>query len=1137
MTEEKLTQYGRIISRLRGVRSRQENAALRRGLLRWTALLFLVLLVSAGIEALFRFEVGPRTVLFLLTVLTVLGGFAWFVGPVLLPKLMQGKRKTDDVVALEVGGHFPDIRDRLLNVLQVVRQMRGQSHPDFSPELVDASFASVAGAFDGLALEPVVDTRPVRSAMKVTLFMTALCFAAFALLPSTMFEAVGRIVQFRTDFAPPAPFEFLVTPGDAEAVKGEEVLLTARTSAMIDPGVDLYIAEEGEENFNRVATDRDSSGLYTHRIPAVRTSFTYYAEANGFRSTKYRVEVVDRPFVRLMRLHLTFPSYTGLSPRYLEDNAGDVTALAGTQIAFEIAFNKEIASAVIVVNDSQDVPIAVDGEKGTAQLRMRQDARYAIRIVDGNGIPNASPITYTLRVVPDMSPRVTVIDPGKNIDIDESMRLPMLMEIADDFGFTSMRLMYRLAGSRYEKAQEEYTAIVLPLPSARAAEMEVPYIWNLASLGLVPEDVVSYYVEVYDNDNVNGPKMGRSEVYMLRLPSMEEMFARADDEQENAIEDLQQTLQKAEDIRKEMENLQREMKKENQDKLDWQQKKKLEELMQRQDQMLKEVQQINEKMQNLKSDMQQQNLISEETLRRYEEMQELMKQIDAPELRKMMERMNKAMEQLSPEQLKEAMENFTLNEEQFKQSIERTIELLKRIQIEQKVDELTKRAEDLANKQEELAKKTENADPKDQKELDRLAQEQRDLQKQAEDMQRELGQLQKMMQEFPQEMPLQEMQDAQSQLNLSQMQAQMNNAAGMCQGGNCQGASQQQKKMSEEMKKFQKKMEQMKKKLSENMQKVVQKGFEKALKQLLDLSMQQEELKNRVAQLPVNSQQYRDATREQLRIGEQLNNTANELMELAKKTFAVNKKMGEHIGKAMKQMRDATQSMQGRDQMSGGQQQGGAMAELNEAAKEIAKAMNSSQSSSSSGGSLSQQLQQMAQQQQMINEQSQQMGKMTQQQMAQQQRLLGQQKAVQKTLQDLKEEARNSEEGKKLLGDLDRIAQDMQEVVRDMQQNDINPNTLQRQERILSRLLDASRSMRERDWEKKRRSRSGSDITRKSPGQIDPTLLNAEDGIRRDLQQAIDEGYSRDYEERIRKYFDALQRQVLEKSGNSKGGN
>jgi hypothetical protein len=73
-------------------------------------------------------------------------------------------------------------------------------------------------------------------------------------------------------------------------------------------------------------------------------------------------------------------------------------------------------------------------------------------------------------------------------------------------------------------------------------------------------------------------------------------------------------------------------------------------------------------------------------------------------------------------------------------------------------------------------------------------------------------------------------------------------------------------------------------------------------------------------------------------------------------------------------------------------------------------------------------------------------------------------------------------------------------------------------------MLDAQRSMRERDYEKRRKSESGTDIARQSPGALDLTTQEGRSKLQQDLLRALEEGYSKDYEELIRKYFEALQK-------------
>jgi hypothetical protein len=96
----------------------------------------------------------------------------------------------------------------------------------------------------------------------------------------------------------------------------------------------------------------------------------------------------------------------------------------------------------------------------------------------------------------------------------------------------------------------------------------------------------------------------------------------------------------------------------------------------------------------------------------------------------------------------------------------------------------------------------------------------------------------------------------------------------------------------------------------------------------------------------------------------------------------------------------------------------------------------------------------------------------------------------------------------------------MQEVVTDMQGEKLNEELIQKQENILSKLLDAQRSLNERDYEKERESRSGENVVRNFPAELELGSTKSLNKIRDELNKAVKEGYSRDYEELIKKdYF------------------
>jgi len=180
-------------------------------------------------------------------------------------------------------------------------------------------------------------------------------------------------------------------------------------------------------------------------------------------------------------------------------------------------------------------------------------------------------------------------------------------------------------------------------------------------------------------------------------------------------------------------------------------------------------------------------------------------------------------------------------------------------------------------------------------------------------------------------------------------------------------------------------------------------------------------------------------------------------------------------------------------------------------------------------GSFMQRLQQAAAQQQAINQAMQQQmgggGKLSMEEQGRMSRLSGEQGKAMKSVQELAREEKQFSDGeKKALGSLEKIAEDMQQVMTDMESGRITPETMKRQERILSRLLDASRSMHERDFEKKRESKTGIDVFQDSPADIDMSTQEGREKAWRDFLRSIEQGYTKDYEDLIRSYFEQLQR-------------
>jgi hypothetical protein len=142
--------------------------------------------------------------------------------------------------------------------------------------------------------------------------------------------------------------------------------------------------------------------------------------------------------------------------------------------------------------------------------------------------------------------------------------------------------------------------------------------------------------------------------------------------------------------------------------------------------------------------------------------------------------------------------------------------------------------------------------------------------------------------------------------------------------------------------------------------------------------------------------------------------------------------------------------------------------------------------SGGSGGcpmpSMSEQLRQMAREQAGLNglaeqlRQQMQQGGLSQEQRAQMERLQADQQGLADSARDFAEQESGLHEGERILGDMEHMAAEMEKVVQDFDEGVIDNETLARQEKILSRLLDAHNSVRKRDFNNRRESRTAAEI-------------------------------------------------------------
>lgn len=1072
------------------------------------------------VEAVFNLGSEIRTVIFFVFLLFAAGYFFIIVLLPILKNLKPFSNFNINKIAKLVGGHYPNIKDDLLNALQLVNE----SSPNYSEELIQAAFKKVYEKTENINFTDSIkfqDWNKVRvaSASLLTVLILIL-FVPF------LNSAYNRLINYNQEFVEPPKYVLKVEPGNVDVTKGENVLVKIISQKDIPSSVNLFTRSAEQAAFEQINLTADSTGTFSYLLKSLNNSTDYYASAEDIKTDVFSINVMDRPIIRKLEMTITPPAYTGLSQTTQVDN-GSAEVLPGTRLNYKITSTKPLSIIEQVIPPEDKNKFTINGTEASGQIYVREKFNYYFHLVDTANVSNINPITYSINLKEDAYPQVEILKPGENIELGLETVLPLTIKMEDDYGFSSLKLQYQLTTAKQQKNNEPIT---LPITiNKKEKQQEVYYAWDITPLNLKEDDIVSYFVVAADNDNINGPKETRSKVYTIRVPSLSELFANADQKQNEAENELTQTLEEAKQLGEEFQKISDELKKDER-RITWEEKEKIEKALQKFENLEKKVDEIQKQIDEVRKDLAENNLLSEETLQKYLELQELMDQLSSEEMRKAFEKMREQLESLMRDQVQNQMENIQFNEEMFKKSIERTVNLLKRIQIEQKMDELLKRTEDLQEKLSELNEQTEQSDLGDQQQRDELSEEQNSLQKDLEELEEQTQELSERMSEFD-DMPKEEAQELANKLS-EQNNAELNQkATQQIQQSQKNTAMQTQQQMMKNMESAMQSMQSMQANMRMQSQMKVMTDMMKALDDILTLSKEEEELKNQTNQQQ-SSSSMRENARQQSEIQNNLDKVTRRIAEMSQKTFGITPEMGKALGQARREMSQSIMDMQQNNAGKASQAQERAMKNMNEAAMLMKNSLEMMMSGQGSGGgmmSLMQQLQQMSMQQMNLNQMTQMMnqGKLTQEQMAQMQRLAQEQAMIRKSLQQLNEEAKSSGQSKKLSSNLEEILKEMEEVVADIRSNNVDDELLQKQEHILSKLLDAQRSINERDYEKERESFAGQNFQRETPPEL---MLSTEEGLQKlrdELLNSSKEGYKKDYEELIRKYFEALQKEQI----------
>jgi len=1051
---------------LRDYRKRELYDRLRHGTLFLLILNVSALLLLIPAEAIWYLSPAVKTTLiraFFLDLIFLLPLILW-----LREAFFRESRSRNEALLLQIGEKKEAVRDRLLNHYQLARKE-------------DPLAAYAVEQFT--AANPPETFRNTYRMRFIRGKRNALIILAAALIAELIFmqPAFERLLHSRQPFEPQNPYSLVLMPGDTTVFAFDSLQIRLLRRAPRNFRVELFRLREEGIRQEKLRQENDSLFvLDLNRLQETRQYIALLRRPNFFYPRKYpdrdslSVYVLRRPQIRRLDFRVESPPYSGIPPAQYEGNVERLRFLPGSDLQITARLS-DSAGTSFLVYDSDTLYMEGRAFLNEADLSPQRDGDLLLMFYNKAGTGIRAPLLYRLELERDAYPVLQLIRPESSgiLILNEDLQLPLMALIRDDYGISDFRVRYRIRSPYGSDTDTQFTSLQIPFEQGTRLQTIVRS-WQIERF-IAPGSELQYYFELYDNDSVMGPKSVRSKMFFARFPTLGDLYQRQNESGELSRESLAQELESSRQIAEEVEKLRQDMLREGE--MDWQKRSALEENLELLERSRERLEELSGELEEQKRFMEENALFDEDVLERFGQLQELMNELIDDELFELMREIQEKLQRNDKTDMEEVLKNFSEKAERFEQSLDRMLEIFRRVQQEQRLQELAQRMKEALRQQEQLRENAPGMAPEDAAAREReIASETEALEERSRES-AELfdGEEKEAFDSFLEKM------------DSSAVSWDLREAATMLEQSPREPGLQKSREAEGKMRELSQHFSKMASDMLQKQREDVSRAFRALLQKSIYMSVEQEKNTAFGEDLDAASPLLHSYTSRQGAILEQAQDISRHLVELSKKTFLVDKALGAAIGQVVGNLISGIRLVEEAN-ISGGKTHidlaFSAMNRLGRLLLERSETVQQQQGNASGMEFYLQQLQQMAGQQQELNMGMPQPGpdgSSGDGMMEKLARMAARQQILRRALKTIAQGISDGDGGNRIAGDLEKIAADMQDLIDQMRNNQVDRRTLLRQEQIVQRLLDASRSATTRDYKKERESRSGTVIARENP--------------------------------------------------------
>ncbi|MFD2551506.1 hypothetical protein ACFSQP_06730 [Bizionia sediminis] len=874
-----MTHFNLIVQKLEAFVKRYYTNELIRGSILFFAIGFLYFLFTVFIEYVFWFSTTTRTVLFWAFVGVEVALFVKFIA-IPLAQLFKLKSGIDYVEASKIiGKHFPEVNDKLINVLQLQAQ-------GVNSELLLASINQKSKELQPIPFKLAINFKQNIKFLKYAAIPVAIILLSVLFGKQSWFsDGYKRVVNHDVAYQPPAPFQFFVLNDKLEALENSNFKLQVTTQGRVVPE-NVSVVYNNET----YVLQQTSVGMFEYVFNRLQTDVNFQLVANGVFSKTYRLNVVAVPSIVSFQMRVNYPKYLNKANEVFK-GTGNATVPEGTNVVWELQ-TKATEEVVLYAADTLQFTKSAAG-RYQLEKKLHADLDYLIAASNAS-LQDFEQLAFSLNVIKDANPELRI---KMAVDSSNQQDLYFYGQALDDHGLKRLQLIY------YPENQESNSkSINLTIGSGTVAEFITAFPDNLE---LEAGVVYQLFFKLTDNDVVNGYKSVNSRLYSYRKLTKDELVSKQLSEQNETIKDLNKSLERMEDREQELESFSKVQKEKSE--LSFNDKKKFENFIKRQKEQEALMKNFNKKLEEnleeFQKDRNEADTFKEDLKERLKENEAQLKKDE-----KLLEELEKLQDKINKEELTEKLEQLAKQNKNQKRSLEQLLELTKRYYVAKKMEKLQQDLERLAKEQEQLAESTESENTK--KAQDSLNKSFQDFQKAMDALEKDNEQLKQ-----PMDLPADDKKEADIKEDQEEAAGQLGKKEDNEAENNESEAEKNLKKAQQKQRQAAQKMKQMAQQMSMSMQASGGEQMEEdleMLRQILDnlilFSFDQEALMDQFKAIEINHNKYAGYLRKQNDLKEHFSHIDDSLFALSlrqpKLSEMVNKEISEvffNMNKALDQ--------------------------------------------------------------------------------------------------------------------------------------------------------------------------------------------------------------------------------------------